>query len=363
MNWLELKASSDEAQALLRQNRKGEDRFILKKVFEAHEELFVLFEKRSREEIKQPPAWKAFLEAVRVYSLSATLTPCLTFWAYLTWSSQDFHWAFALAASLSAVSFQCAINLLNDYSDHLKLIDAPGEFGGSQVIQKAWFSAKQIQSAAGAFLIIALGVGGLCFFNPQVAWLPLSVFALVAVVGVATYSGGLLGIDFGTKYRALGDLSVFLLCGPLLAMAFGFAVIGRVDAAMIWISVLFGLGANVILHVNNLQDVLIDRKRGARTLPMLMGFGKARFLPMLLALVFLAGLIAGGFLAYWPWWTLLLVGLSLPPLFFLSRKAILADSPESLHLDGIRLSAAKWHLMMGVAFAFSYVLSRFLISY
>jgi 1,4-dihydroxy-2-naphthoate octaprenyltransferase len=290
--------------------------------------------------VDRPSSVAVWIAAIRAYSLSATVIPAVAVLAAgfsMGWEVQPIG---ATLAIFGLIFLQIAINLLNDYEDHRRLIDLPGTFGGSGVFQKGWLTPRQVARAGYGSLVVGAALGLPAILGqPQLAL----AAAVVGGVGVLAYSSG----PFGFKYHALGDLLVFVMCGPALTIGMSLVSFGTWDVSTIGLGAVFGLLAMGILHANNLQDIPVDAKRGANTLPAVLGFSVARWgLPLMyiLAVASLAAtIVLGGVL-----WTSLLALLVLPKMISLSMRSIRASGPHSVELGGMRVETAQLHLLFGV---------------
>lgn len=277
-------------------------------------------------------------KSIRAISLTATLFPAIAT-ALLCINLGFTLDMFTLITAVMGVLFlQVAVNVFNDVEDYFKLIDLPGSLGGSGVIQSAWFNAKQMQIIAWAALCLA----GLCAL-PAVIKYPvhISAIALIAGIGVIGYSGK----PFRFKYRALGDVLVFLLCGPALTVGIAIAATGNIHPLVIILGGYFGFIACGILNANNLNDIRVDVASGSKTLASVLGFNGARWLQVAYYLAALVCLIILSF--YIGAWVLLPVIL-LPVLF--RHLLIIFKAQDSDHnsLKEIRFDAAKLHLLLSV---------------
>jgi len=303
----------------------------------------VLFQ---RIEEKRVGGIKAWLSAIRAISLTATLMPSLAvvLWIYL--SGLEVEWMTVIPAILGVLCLQIAVNLFNDVGDYIKLIDLPTSLGGSGVIQKAWLTTKQVRNGAWTALI----AGGLLGV-PALIQSPQGIFlcGVLAVFGVLGYSGR----PFHLKYKALGDLAVFALCGPVLAMGVSYAAIGEVSHGVMAIGVFFGFASAAILNANNMNDIEVDTARGASTLASVLGFRVARRLQMIYYIGVFGSLI---WLVDWQWYWFYIVFLSLPLVLKQIKTLNSTEYSSSPTLVDIRFDAAKTHLLLGVLLSLSIVL-------
>ncbi|MEZ4367265.1 MAG: prenyltransferase [Kofleriaceae bacterium] len=247
----------------------------------------------------------------------------------------------AITAALGALVLQVGVNLMNDVEDHRRLIDGPGGLGGAGVIQRGWLSARVVRRAAlGCFVVGgALGLPAIVA-EPG----PLLGVATVALVGAVGYSGRGLAL----KYRALGDLAVITLCGPVLTVGFALAAFGTLAWATVLLGVAFGLMAVGILHTNNLQDIDDDRACGAVTVASLLGVAAGKRYLVALYLGAAAAWIGAAVAAELPWFAALVPLATLLPLAPLVRDVLAADDLKAPTLALIRIRAAQAHLAFGV---------------
>jgi len=285
----------------------------------------------------------------RAYSITATLMPCMAVLIYglfhhVLFQRLPVSWHYfairSILALIGAVLLQLAINVLNDVEDHLRLIDLPDQNGGSGALQGGWISARTLyRIGIGCFVFAALC--GLPAFVAETKTLLIPLVA--AAIGVLGYSGK----PFGLKYRSMGDLAVFLLCGPLLTLAYSVASFGTFDAGVIWLGLVLGFAAIVILHANNLQDIPTDTKRGAYTLASLLGFSKAKYAVIVFYAATLVSLIGFGWKTH-SYFAIATSLLATPLMLKLSRKTVQASGPHSPLLNQTRVEAAQIHLALGV---------------
>ncbi len=323
----------------LQPDNPGEDqqRVIARKIISTQ----ILFEVLEQPSIR-PTGIVPWAKAFRAYSLTATGTPCVAVLALALVEGQSLKPLVAVGAFLGVLCLQIATNVLNDVEDYRRLIDLPGTAGGSGVIQDGWWTPLQLRNLAFGILGFGaiLGLPAL-FFEPRVS-LPI---ALTAGVGTLLYSAK----NFGLKYKALGDVAVILLCGPLLTAGFAIALKGGVTSGDIHLGFSFGLLAMALLHVNNLQDMLLDRSRGVTTLALLLGFFGSKLFLWSLQLSSAVALISGVCFGHLPAIILLgavvQLGIAVPWLLRVQK----ASGPESALLSQSRVQAAQIHLIAGVA--------------
>ena len=191
-------------------------------------------------------------------------------------------------------------NLLNDYTDFTRGVDKDNyfrtQYGVHPLVQGFWTRSQQIQW----FLVsgvIAFLSGIFALWYTQANPFIIGLFAFGALV--------LLFYTWPMKYWAIGELSIFLIWGPImivgvyLVLALG---AGKPVPENIWLVALagvpFGLSVasiNVAKHTDKLDD---DKKKGVGTFPVRVGQTIARYTTIaaiLLAYGVVVYLVASGY--------------------------------------------------------------------
>jgi 1,4-dihydroxy-2-naphthoate octaprenyltransferase len=339
-----LRASSFQAEQALRTGWIDRSRVVARSLIansENDSDPEILFEHLDH----RPPRPRGLilgLRTVRALSLTATLTPCVSVQLLFISRSLPFDLWRGASALAGVLCLQVAVNLFNDVGDYRRLIDLPGTLGGSGAIQNGWWSPRALNRIAWISFLIAAALGGPLILGSDHALLPV---AALGALGTILYSAR----RFGLKYIAMGDVTVFALCGPLLTYGYAIAIGNRSPKGVLWLGTLFGLLAMGILHVNNLQDIQIDRQRGIETLAIRLGFRNSlRLLAALYAASTFTLAAAVSTKALPPEVLLAIVPIAASALPWL-RKIFTALGPESALLAECRVKAAQIHLASGLA--------------
>ena len=295
-----------------------------------------------------PSSAGVWLRAARAYSLTATAAPCIAVALYGVARGWAVAPVVALLALVGVVLLQVAVTLLNDVEDHRRRFDLPGGMGGAGVSQAGWLSSRQVHRASLALFAFALLLGIPALLR---APLPMLVIVGVAALGAFGYSGR----PFSFKYRALGDVIVVLLCGPLLTAGFCHAAFGVIDEGVVGLGVTFGLAASAILHANNLQDRQADRARGAITL--------AGVLPDSVSRSLLPVFVLGAFVAWVATGLLLqlhIVVVMIPLMALVPAVRVVRTLIQEPTAPLLRVMTAQAHLVLGAALAVAFLVDIFL---
>jgi 1,4-dihydroxy-2-naphthoate polyprenyltransferase len=170
-------------------------------------------------------------------------------------------------------------NLLNDYTDYVRGVDNDNyfrtQYGVHPLVQGFWTKSQQIRwfLASG---VIAFLSGLYALWYTQANPLVIGLFAFGALV--------LLFYTWPMKYWAIGELSIFLIWGPILIAGVYLVLAlggGNPVPGNIWLVALagvpFGLSVasiNVAKHTDKLDD---DKKKGVGTFPVRVGQLAARY--------------------------------------------------------------------------------------
>lgn len=170
-----------------------------------------------------------------------------------------FNYLLFMFGILTVAATHLSSNLINDYFDSKSKADWQdrrfyGFFGGSKLIQEGVISERQYFIASVLCAIVA-------FICAVVISLYLNnLFPLFAYLAVIFLGWQYTGLPLKFSYRALGELVIFLLFGPVLVMGAYFIQTGVfADIKSLVISLPFGFFTLAILISNEIADYLNDK--------------------------------------------------------------------------------------------------------
>ncbi len=295
----------------------------------------------------QPSTLRKWIVACRPWSFPASTMPVLfgTSVAVLTFGAPLRPVRFLLAL-VAMVILHSAANMLSDVFDFKRGLDRDVTPVSGAVVRR-WLSTGTVTRAAILLFAVGSAIGiGLALAT---GW----TLFYVGLVGVAVGAGYTL-----LKYRALGDLAVFL----------DFGILGGLGAFVVqtgtfsWLPVLWTVPMSMlvigILHANNWRDIVTDSERRVKTMASLFGdkgslvyYGFLLFGSMAIVLfVFMIGLrfVPGAELFVMPW-TFAIVVLALPRALTLWGRALRRRAPrrplDFIILDG---ATAQYNLLFGI---------------
>jgi 1,4-dihydroxy-2-naphthoate octaprenyltransferase len=293
--------------------------------------------------------WQVWWEGVRPAYVMMALVPVLL-GSVLAWSSTitahttfgHFHVLRFLATLIAVVALQCGANLVNDYYDYVKGVDASNILGPGGLIQQGLIKPSNVL-VLGLFL---LGVG---------AFLGI----LIATTGGLLIIGlGLIGLlcayffsatSYSFSSLSLGVVITFIVYGPLLTLGAYIVQVGTpvhsLLVKLLLYSLPLGLLAAAVVHVNDMRDVESDVQAGKRTLASFLGLAGGRILYVLLVLAAYVVIIALGVPHHAP--HLILITLwTLPTLVVAFSGILRTDLAPGLHV--VLRETIKMQVIFGI---------------
>ena len=178
-----------------------------------------------------------------------------------------FNWPLGLLALLSAVLLHAATNLINDYYDVINGVDtveaATAQYRPHPLVE-GLLPVERVRWVAYGLFALAAGIG---IYLTLVCGIVILIIGLVGLLAGLTYTAPPLKY----KYVALGEVSVFLMWGPLMVEGAYFVQRQALSLQAFWVSLPFGVLVALVLLANNIRDIDHDRSRGIRTLAILLG--------------------------------------------------------------------------------------------
>ncbi|CAB1079248.1 1,4-dihydroxy-2-naphthoate polyprenyltransferase (EC [Olavius algarvensis Delta 1 endosymbiont] len=235
-----------------------------------------------------------------------------------------FSWGLYLLTLLATVLMHAATNLINDYYDVQSGVDTQ-EVSTAQYrphpLVEGKLAAGHVKTAAYSLygLSILLGIYLAAIRGWTLIWI-----GLAGAFASLTYTAPPLKY----KYKALGEISVFIMWGPLMVAGAYFVQRQAFSLDAFWISLPFGALVALVLLANNIRDIKHDRDKGIMTLAIVLGQRQGMLLYLILVVIaYLAVILMSIFGPLYLW--SLMVLLSLPLAFKLLRlmmKQIPADA-------------------------------------
>ena len=261
---------------------------------------------------------------------------------------EPFHWAYYFLTVVGMIILHTAGNMTNDFFDVRSGIDQLDTSTANyrpHPLLEGKIKARSFMIAVLTLYLAAAAIGLFLAFTRGWAVLYLG---LVGALGAWTYTGP----PFNFKSKALGEIGVFLLWGPLMVLGSYYVQRQAFSAPALMVSIPFGALVALVLLANNIRDARTDTRQAIKTLPIMLGTRNGlRLFIGLIALAYLA-VTAMAVLGPLPIWSLLVL-LSLPLAVPLVRSVQL-NIP-----DDMDARTAKLDTGFGVLLVASLVLGSF----
>ena len=211
----------------------------------------------------------SWVAGARPQTLPAAVVPVLAGTAVAVAVDGAIWWRAALALFL-ALALQVGVNYANDYSDGIRGTDTE-RVGPTRLVASRQAAPRAVLAAAlGCFTAAALA--GLVLAAVTSWWLV--AVGIAAIAAAWFYTGG--SRPYG--YRGLGEVAVFVFFGLVAVVGTAFVQLEHIGWLAVAVSVPVGLLACALLVVNNLRDLGGDTRSGKRTLAVLLGDRRTRWL-------------------------------------------------------------------------------------
>ena len=261
---------------------------------------------------------RSMLLAARPWSFSMTAISVVLA-AVASAGETPFRWGLSAMVLVGMILIHAATNLMNDYFDVRHGVDTPdsptAQYRAHPVLEGT-FTPRQILGVALALYAVAAAIGVVLTLERGPVVL---IFAAAGGLASFFYTAG----PVKYKHLALGELSVFLMWGPLMMLATSTVLTGDWSRArpVVLLSLPQGLWVALVIYANNLKDIAYDEDTGVRTLANLLRPGSARrlFVAFLAVIYALHGVLVG--LRVIPLWGLI-GALSLVPAGLLAGRLL-----------------------------------------
>ena len=183
-----------------------------------------------------------------------------------------FQWKLFILAILTTLSLQILSNLANDYGDGVKGTDNDDRIGPERAIQSGNISPEEMFNAIRINILISIGLAFLLIFSAfgvQHFLLTLVFFLLgiACVVAAIRYTVG----NNAYGYRGLGDVFVFIFFGLVSVVGCYVLYAKTIDHVVILPACTIGLLSTGVLNLNNMRDMISDKKADKITLAVKLG--------------------------------------------------------------------------------------------
>lgn len=202
-----------------------------------------------------------WLVAARPWALPASMMPVLVTLSYLYYIAGDattWSWSNGWLGMLGVAFLHSGGNLISDYHDFRQAVDRVDTYG-AKTLTSGLFSPHSILQYGVCCLIVGVAIGLLITLRSSWELIWIGGAGLIAAIFYYLF-----------KFRALGDLLIFVAFGYLPVIGTIFVVTGVWSFSYLFLALPVGAITVAILHANNTRDILSDRQAEITTLAMLL---------------------------------------------------------------------------------------------
>lgn len=196
------------------------------------------------------------------YALSimpAGLAVAYVFYEYSI-SPMDVNWWYGILAVIASPILQAGGNMMSDYYDYKNNVDRTETYGSSRMLVNKQFEPKEVYWFSISMMILGNLIGIYLLLNTS---MHLLWIGLAGMIGSYFY--------FFMKYRALGDLNIFIIYGQLISLGTYLVMTNMLSWKILLVAAAPGLLIIAVLHANNTRDIKHDRVANIKTAAMLLG--------------------------------------------------------------------------------------------
>jgi 1,4-dihydroxy-2-naphthoate polyprenyltransferase len=236
-------------------------------------------------------------------------------------------WPWFVVVAAGVTMFHAGGNIINDYFDTRAGVDQPDSPTARyrpHPILAGLLTPRELLLEAGVLLggAVAAGLAAAALRTIHVLWIGLAGLLLCV-----SYTAGPLRL----KYRACGEVAVFLIWGPLMIEGAYAVQRDALSLPALYLSFPFGALVALVLFANNMRDIAYDARHEVRTVGILLGAGRSYVLfaaLMLSAYAYVTALVLLRVLGPWG----LLIYLSLPKALRLLAdfRKVVPDAADAL---------------------------------
>lgn len=296
------------------------------------------------------PTIKNWLLVTRPWSFSVSALPAIVALIYSIYSNANAlsNLYLGLLAVVGAVVFHAGGNLLSDYNDYNKGVDQIGKQGGTDQLTSGLFKPKQILAYGLSFILIGVILG---LFLVYVSGVELLWIGIAGTIGAVFYSF--------FKFRALGDLLIFLVYGPIIMLGTGYVMLHQIYWPLFFVAFPMAFITVNVLHSNNTRDQRGDKSAKIKTFAMQIGTKASKYYYYLLTVLAYLSVIVMVILDILPYPTLI-VFLTIP-IAYNNCKAMKEATEEDISpISDLDLKTAKlqtaFSILMSLGLLISFVI-------
>lgn len=207
---------------------------------------------------------KEWFMVTRPWGYVLSIMPALLAVAYVFYeysiSPMDVNWWYGILAVIASPILQAGGNMMSDYYDYKNKVDRTETYGSSRMLVNKQFEPREVYWFSISMMILGNLIGIYLLLNTS---MHLLWIGLAGIVGSVFY--------FFMKYRALGDLNIFIIYGQLISLGTYLVMTNMLSWKILLVAAAPGLLIVAVLHANNTRDIKHDGDANIKTAAMLFG--------------------------------------------------------------------------------------------
>lgn len=287
-----------------------------------------------------------WLRAIRIKFLLASVIAVSNGLAIAYWKTGTIDPLSAVLTYIGVVFLHASVDLLNDYWDYKRGIDAVTTrtkfSGGTGVLPEKLLTPKVVYVAGLIFLILGASIGA---YFVAMRGITIAVILGFAVVSIYFYSTSIVNAGLGELFVAIKGAMIVLGTFYVQSMA--------IEPAALYVGAIVGILSATVLFVNSFPDFEADRSKGRRTLVIVLGRELAAKTFPLFVVAAYAMIIMGIFLGFTKIYSLL--SLASIPFAAKSIMSLTNDQQSFKRLVPAMASAVTYSRITGLLLALSLI--------
>ena len=207
---------------------------------------------------------KEWFMVTRPWGYALSIMPAALAVAYVFFENSvtplDVNWWYGILAVIASPILQAGGNMMSDYYDYKNNVDRKETYGSSRMLVNKQFEPREVYWFSISMMVIGNIIGIYLLLNTS--WHLLWI-GLAGIIGSYFY--------FFMKYRALGDLNIFIIYGQLISLGTYLVMTNALSWKMLLVAAAPGFLIVNVLHANNTRDIKHDGVAKIKTAAMLLG--------------------------------------------------------------------------------------------
>lgn len=207
---------------------------------------------------------KEWFMVTRPWGYALSIMPAALAVAYVFFENSvtplDVNWWYGILAVIASPILQAGGNMMSDYYDYKNNVDRKETYGSSRMLVNKQFEPREVYWFSISMMVIGNIIGIYLLLNTS--WHLLWI-GLAGIIGSYFY--------FFMKYRALGDLNIFIIYGQLISLGTYLVMTNMLSWKMLLVAAAPGFLIVNVLHANNTRDIKHDSVAKIKTAAMHLG--------------------------------------------------------------------------------------------